>query len=183
MAHEVGHNHGRPHAPCGGVSGAEQWPYQGTGQNGAPIGWWGFRFPDELLSSEEASDIMGYCPEKWVSDYNYNNFMERIQTLNMTFAVINTNPVDTWDVIVVSTFGMSWGVPPARPVAAQGIPEAARILDASGNEIAQVTVYRMLMDHLNGSAVTVPTAEPGWHAIQLQGELPLVYGAKHVSVP
>ena len=28
--HEVGHNHGRPHSPCGGVSGADQgFPHSG----------------------------------------------------------------------------------------------------------------------------------------------------------
>src|SRR5690606_22473786 len=78
MAHEVRHNHGRPHAPCASVSDAEQWPYSGQGRNGAPIGWWGFRYPDELIPGTQASDIMGYCEDKWVSDYNYNNFMERV---------------------------------------------------------------------------------------------------------
>src|SRR5690606_25647476 len=141
----------------------------------------GFRYPDELIPGTQASDIMGYCEDKWVSDYNYNNFMERVSILNGATSFINPNPVGAWQVIVTSAFGLSWGVPPRGEVVAVGVPEAARILDSIGDEIAQVTVYRALMDHLNASSVMVPTPEPGWHAIVLDGELPMVFGSSDAS--
>ncbi len=178
MAHEVGHNHGRPHAPCGGASDAEPWPYPG-----AEIGWLGFAYPGTLIPGDQATDIMGYCRDQWVSDYNYKNFMERVATINSALSVINPNPKGRWLVVVLSSFGPNWGVPPQGEVTAVGEPEAAQVLDVNGNEIAEVTVYRARMDHLSGSSVMVPTPQPGWHAIQLAGELPLVYGATNTSSP
>ena len=178
MAHEVGHNHGRPHAPCGGASGAESFPH-----DGATIGWWGFIFPDTLIAGNDATDIMGYCRDQWVSDYNYVNFMERVAAINGALSVVNPNPYGYWEVIVTSTFGQTWGVPPVGYVTAVGEPEPAKVLDRLGNEVAQVTVYRSVMDHLNGASIMVPTPEPGWHAIQVQGALPMVYGTGNSSVP
>lgn len=178
MAHEIGHNHGRPHAPCGGASGAESFPH-----DGATIGWWGFIFPDTLIAGNDATDIMGYCRDQWVSDYNYVNFMERVAAINGALSVVNPNPYGYWEVIVTSTFGQTWGVPPVGYVTAVGEPEPAKVLDRLGNEVAQVTVYRSVMDHLNGASIMVPTPEPGWHAIQVQGALPMVYGTGNSSVP
>ena len=57
------------------------------------------------------------------------------------------------------------------------------MLDAAGNEVAQVTVYRAAMDHLHGASIMVPEPEPGWHAIAIDGEVALVYGAPDASVP
>src|SRR5690606_37384197 len=57
MAHEVGHNHGREHAPCGGASDPDpDYPY-----TGASLGWWGFIDPDRLLAPNSSRDIMSYC--------------------------------------------------------------------------------------------------------------------------
>jgi hypothetical protein len=69
MAHEVGHNMGRPHAPaCGAGSPDPSYPYA----NGA-IGVWGLDVPLlQLKHPATAFDIMGYCSGSfWVSDYNW----------------------------------------------------------------------------------------------------------------
>ncbi|HEU5073780.1 MAG TPA: hypothetical protein VFU02_06395, partial [Polyangiaceae bacterium] len=102
---------------------------------------------------------------------------------NGALSWINPNPVGTWEVIVTSTFGSSWGVPPSRPVAPMGTPEAASVIDKAGNEIAQVTVYRAVMDHLSGASIMVPSAEAGWHAIVVDGLPPMVYGSNLASAP
>lgn len=70
VAHELGHNFGRPHAPCGGVAGADpNYPYAG-----ARIGTWGWN-GQQLLSPSRYVDLMSYCSPEWVSDYTY----ERVQ--------------------------------------------------------------------------------------------------------
>jgi hypothetical protein len=39
------------------------------------------------------------------------------------------------------------------------------------------------MDHLGGAQLLVPDPEPGWHAIQIEGEVPLDFGALRSSQP
>jgi len=65
-AHELGHNFGRPHAPCGGVAGADpSYPYAGA-RIGSQ-GWDGTR----ILSPNSYVDLMSYCEPEWISDYTY----------------------------------------------------------------------------------------------------------------
>jgi hypothetical protein len=67
LAHELGHNWGRFHAPCGNVSGVDTaYPHA----NGA-IGVFGIDVPDSRLRAPDATDIMGYCSDQWISDYTY----------------------------------------------------------------------------------------------------------------
>lgn len=69
VAHELGHNLGRFHAPCGGAGGADPgYPYQ-LGL----IGVYGMDVETgELKAPIEHTDIMGYCDARfWISDYNY----------------------------------------------------------------------------------------------------------------
>jgi hypothetical protein len=80
-AHEVGHNLGRYHSPCGNPPGVDaNYPYS-TGS----IGTWGW---DEGYASALAplntspwrdpatyKDIMSYCTPLWVSDYTYQGIM------------------------------------------------------------------------------------------------------------
>jgi len=71
MAHEVGHNMGLLHAPCGGVLGSDpSYPYT----NGA-IGVWGLQLNGLVLKSPTLPDFMGYCQPNWVSDYHWSGMM------------------------------------------------------------------------------------------------------------
>ena len=72
MAHEVGHNMSRQHAPCGGVSGADpSYPYAG-----GLIGMWGLDLTTLALKSPATfTDLMGYCGNTWVSDYNWSGMV------------------------------------------------------------------------------------------------------------
>ena len=69
MAHELGHNMSRLHAPCSGVSGPDPgYPYAG-----GKIGMWGLDVTTLALKSPATYvDLMGYCSPAWVSDYNWN---------------------------------------------------------------------------------------------------------------
>jgi hypothetical protein len=82
-AHELGHAHGREHANCGmGLdpnSIDQQFPHPGGG-----IGVWGYDIVGgELIDPAGATDIMGYCDNQWISDYNYAALLERGKNVNL----------------------------------------------------------------------------------------------------
>jgi Peptidase M66 len=75
IAHELGHNLGRYHAPCGQVAGPDRkFPYDGGG-----IGAWGYSASSkEFFDPDEYTDMMGYCRPQWISDYTYNALFKRL---------------------------------------------------------------------------------------------------------
>jgi hypothetical protein len=67
LAHELAHNWGRNHAPCGSPAGVDgSYPYA-DGRTGA----YGLDVAAQSLKPPTTSDIMGYCDPKWIGDYNY----------------------------------------------------------------------------------------------------------------
>ena len=72
MAHELGHNYGRSHTPCGQPAGVDP-SYPSTGfYSGGRIGVYGYdQISESLKNPELYTDIMGYCNTQWISDYTY----------------------------------------------------------------------------------------------------------------
>jgi hypothetical protein len=68
VAHELGHNLGRLHAPCGNPGGPDPaYPYAG-----ALIGWPGWDIVvNAARDSDTYRDYMSYCGPRWTSDYTY----------------------------------------------------------------------------------------------------------------
>ncbi len=71
MAHELGHNWGRNHAPCGGPTGLDNSYPHSDGR----IGVFGLDVAAQSLKQATTSDIMGYCDPKWIGDYTYRAVM------------------------------------------------------------------------------------------------------------
>ncbi len=71
LAHELGHNWGREHAPCGNPANPDpDYPYAG-----GIIGVYGLDVGEQSLKAPSSSDIMGSCDSKWISDYSYTAMM------------------------------------------------------------------------------------------------------------
>ncbi len=68
LTHELGHNLGLRHAPCGGAIAADvAYPY-----NGGEIGVWGYDFfAERLVNASLYKDVMSYCSPRWMSDYHF----------------------------------------------------------------------------------------------------------------
>ena len=69
VAHELGHNMGLYHAPCGGAGGPDPLYPDRTGR----IGSWGYDREDDRLVSPYAPDLMSYCRGGWIGDYHFSN--------------------------------------------------------------------------------------------------------------
>lgn len=71
--HEIGHNFGRRHAPCGNPTGLDpHFPYPN-----ALIGVYGLDTSEELLLNPNSThDMMSYCGPEWVSDYTYEGLLQ-----------------------------------------------------------------------------------------------------------
>jgi uncharacterized protein YjdB len=83
--HELGHNFGRMHAPCGNPSGVDPaYPdLEGrTGSIGHDVWDWAFGTnPAAWTEPATLHDIMGYCNPKWASPYTYRGIMDFRQRL------------------------------------------------------------------------------------------------------
>jgi hypothetical protein len=171
IAHELGHNHGRDHAPCG-VSGDANYPY-----TGGSIGSWGLdRRSDALQDPNQVADIMGYCSPVWVSDYTFQAFLERVATVNGVGAasLVSHGDARPWRVALVSPAGATWGAPIQDPRPPAGAAEAAQVVDATGRRIALVDVYVVRTSEPGYETVLVPEPQSTWYAIDLgsRGSLP-----------
>jgi hypothetical protein len=176
MAHEIGHNHGRNHAPCapgGGISGVDQqYPHAG-----ATLGTWGYDPRSrELLDPDETTDIMGYCDQKWISDYTYQGLVERVAAINGNpLQLVSPELIARWQVMLIDAEGPRWSEPFTEPGEAFGTAELAEALDANGDLAAYATVYRTEISDIGAFTVLVPERQPGWEFIRVQGSPPLSF--------
>jgi hypothetical protein len=70
VAHELGHTWNQLHTPCADPPNIDpDYPY------GLGIGVYGFDVATTTLMPPSSSDIMGYCPDPWVSDYIYRRVL------------------------------------------------------------------------------------------------------------
>jgi hypothetical protein len=73
LAHELGHNLSRWHAPCGGPSGVDaDYPYPD-----ADIGVFGYDMRLGAVREPTAKDLMSYCGDEWISDYTFKGMLAR----------------------------------------------------------------------------------------------------------
>ncbi len=171
MAHEIGHNHGRNHAPCvpqgGSISGVDQqFPY-----DGGNIGVWGYDSrTKELVDPDGITDIMGYCNNKWISDYTYDGLVTRVASVNGANEILlNRDLLDTWRVILLDKAGPRWGRPVTTLAPPVGMAEVAEMLDADGDLIEHTIVYRNEVPDIDAASIMVPSPKRGWAAVRLSG--------------
>jgi hypothetical protein len=145
-AHELGHNFGRVHAPCGGVANPDpSWP-TAPAYSGALIGAWGWDpAGGSLVDPSVAHDLMSYCNNPWTSDYTYAGVLARLATGAFVATGLAAEPPVREQCLVVSgrIAGGLAEIDPAFVVRATPSlpppgPYALELLDAAGALIGSV---------------------------------------------
>jgi hypothetical protein len=179
MAHEVGHNHGRNHAPCvsggGTIDGVDaKYPY-----TKAALGSWGYDPRTQtLIDPARSTDIMGYCSNKWMSDYTYNAISDRVASLNgKALMLFSPDALNRWRVLLVDGQGPRWGIPIDQESLAEGTPEQATVYDQTGAAVDTITVYRTEIGDVDAASIMVPEPKPDWYAVQVTGAPPHPFAA------
>jgi hypothetical protein len=157
MLHEVGHAHGRSHAPCapgGQIDGIDpKYPY-----TGAKIGVTGYDLlAKEPKSAKTFTDIMGYCDLTWISDYTYTALFDRsVAVHNLGYEVAPQGPTRWRQAWLDLNNELRWGstltylAPPGgekRQVSLEGLP---------GSKPVTVDGYFFGMSHLPGGLLLLP---------------------------
>jgi hypothetical protein len=183
MAHEIGHAHGRAHAPCGGAQGVDSaYPYAG-----GAIGVWGYDIlTGAFISPTVGRDMMGYCRNEWVSDYTFGALFERIMAVNTqsgaltpessgtargASSLMSNVPSRRFRMATVAEDGaLSWAgqVELALPPTG-GTPRDVAYLAAGGEELTRRTAQFYPYDHLPGGVLVIPDEPVIWSSLRIQG--------------
>ncbi len=157
MAHEVGHAHGRNHAPCGGANGVDaSFPYSGGG-----IGVQGYDIVDRVfISASKGKDMMSYCPNLWVSDYTYTALHARIAFVNGAKSFSAPASPGGYRLVAVEN-GVTTSVESVTlDDAPQGEPRAFTWVGGSGAAIGDGIARFYKYDHLEGGIYVIPEGGP-----------------------
>jgi hypothetical protein len=187
MCHELGHAHGRMHAPCNVQDPDPRFPYPS-----ASIGVMGYDNRTNEFYQSNRKDMMSYCPEPrynaWISDYTYQAILLRVAQVNAQMELPFFHAADDvlpapgtarfdfeqpWRLLVSDSAGVHWG---DDPLYVQGLPEGRplrAIVHGALGPIQEVEIYKQdLEDGSEGAFMLVmPEPDPSWRAIEVPGLL------------
>jgi hypothetical protein len=158
-AHEWGHNFGRRHSPCGGVSNADpSYPHAG-----GLIGSWGWNPDTDALVTPAATDIMGYCGNQWVSAFTWTGALQyRDGTPNAIVArqraAASSGGLLVWGTLrdgritLEPAFHLPDHVAVASDEPASDVMLQVEALDVEGRRLASAITPAPRVDHATGDA-------------------------------
>jgi hypothetical protein len=168
VVHEIGHAHGRGHAPCVPAGGSIQSPDPRFPYPGGKIGSWGWDSRSgQLMSPTRYTDVMGYCDPAWISDFNYEALATRSRNVNTAASILTDKAVPTtWQRVILFADGRArWA-----GISTTETPtdlSSARARDAQGQDLGEVSVARVPLSHSADSFLYVPEPEAGWATLEL----------------
>jgi hypothetical protein len=176
MCHELGHAHGRLHAPCNVQDPDPNYPYAG-----AAIGVWGYDRRSDAFYPPTSKDMMSYCPEPrtaaWISDYTYQAIVERAAQVNGQAEVptfFDASALVSWRLLVSDSAGVHWV---KEPLLVRGTPDGepiSALIYGEHGPMQQIVVYKQrLEDGVSDGAfmLTLPEPDASWRAIEIPGLL------------
>ncbi len=164
MVHELGHAHGRNHAPCGGVAG----PDPGYPYSGGALGSWGYSLVTKTLKDPaQFKDLMGYCNPGWFSDYNYNALVARVKAVNGA-SMVAMAPRSFQYASVDENGGLTWMGAATLTQMPGGEPRAIVYEAVDGTPIGEDTGYLVTHDHVPGGTLVAPSGPVGTARIRFK---------------
>jgi len=158
LVHEVGHEHGRSHAPCDAGGADPSFPYAG-----GSIGVWGYDARTHTFEDpSEQSDFMGYCWPTWTSDYTWSAIFERTVAVS---ALASTSREPSLLVRVGGEVGarLAGSLSLRTPHTREHV--LGRWLDAQGRTIALVEAPAITQSHTDERLAVFPAAPLGAAAL------------------
>jgi hypothetical protein len=148
-AHEIGHQHGRPHAPCGVSQSVDpQYPHKE-----GSIGAWGFDLVTKQLIKPDTPDFMSYCHPEWISDFNYGKLFDRLKLVNNA-AWLGAEEV-VYDRVAIDGEGRArWLSEVTNTAAPSGEPTTLDVETDGGPE--QLVGHFYPYTHVGGGVMLVP---------------------------
>jgi hypothetical protein len=154
FVHELGHAHGRMHAPCGGPASPDpDYPYPdgGLGSQGYDAAM------DALVDPDAHGDLMGYCGPRWVSDYTYGALAERMEVLDAMPALL---PEPGWPRAVLVIEPSEAGTRLVGQLTLRRPPDGevrtVEVLDADGDVLNLTEARVQSMEHTGRDVLLVP---------------------------
>lgn len=179
MAHEVGHAHGRDHAPGCGASGIDSSFPSSYVVNSSQVGQFGTIgvigydiVAQQFLDPSQTGDMMGYCPPTWVSDYTFGALFERVQAVNAATNVIG-HPLkfatrQPYHFLNVDDAGnATWGQAINMRDKPQGEAHTVTYLGASGQVLGTSVATFHRYDHSSGGYLYVADGPSGFTSIKV----------------
>lgn len=159
LAHEVGHEFGRYHAPCSTSGADSDYPYAG-----GDIGVWGFDARTRTFHApDDTTDFMGYCDPQWISDYTWSAMFDR--TLAVSALALSLPPENRVVVRLVDGEGILVGT---RALRAPHTHETTPFvyLNAAGHTLLEGHAPTVLQSHSTERLVVLPNAPR--HAVSVR---------------
>jgi hypothetical protein len=155
LAHELGHLHGRYHAPCGTSGTDSDYPYRG-----GVIGVRGWDRRDGTFHAPDAAtDLLGYCDPQWISDYTYLAIFERQRALRTALSWRAPSLASAHRFITQEDGALSWSEPSALRRLPGEVVHAAWVDDA-GHPLAWTDAGLLEPAHGDARVWVVPDATP-----------------------
>ncbi|MFO0661660.1 MAG: M66 family metalloprotease [Polyangiaceae bacterium] len=168
LVHEVGHEHGREHAPCDVSPSDPGYPY-----SGGDIGVWGFDPRNQsFMSPSSVTDFMGYCPNTWVSDYTFTAMFRRVVEVNglTPFAHVQRTFAAHTSVRVYPDGTSKWGSNVRVSSNNNGPRVSLTVLGANEDILSTVEAHLRRESHGGAKVLMIPQLPTG--AKSIVGELP-----------
>jgi hypothetical protein len=170
MVHEIGHAHGRQHAPCS-LDGQIEDPDPKFPHEQAGIGAFGYDILDKRFVAPGSGDMaptdfMSYCEPTWVSDYTYRALFDRMKALRERNQSRLRGKLAR---VPAKVFRISASGTIERTLSPVHVAPDFWNEYISGPTAGQVPFAYLPYSHLRGGVLVVPSSAPSGTLVALNG--------------